>query len=283
MPQIFEYRGAEGLVYAKVTADDKDNYTAGAVKDLAGLATVTKAVNSTDETHYYDNIPAIVISSEGADTITLTISAIPLDVYAEITGQYYDETTGMVVEQERKPEYFALGYVTENTNGDRILVWRMKGRFSVPDTTSSTKNDGTDANGQELTYTGINTVHKFSKTGKGAKGIIVNEGLDLADTTNFFDTVQTPDTVQPKTETPSVFLSASALTIEAGNSATIVATTVPASADVTWESSNETAATVEGGTVTALAEGVTNISASITVSGQTYTAVCAVNVTPAQI
>ena len=283
MPQIFEYRGAEGLVYAPVTVDDKDNYTTGTVKELAGLATVTKSTNSSDETHYYDNIPAIVISSEGADTITLNVSAIPLDVLADITGQYYDENTGMYVEQERTPKYFALGYATETTSGDRVVVWRLKGRFSVPDTTSSTKNDGTDAAGQELTFTGINTVHKFTKTSASAKAVTVNEGLNLADTTNFFSTVQTPDTIQPKTETPSVTLSASALSIEVGNSATVTATVVPASAEVTWTSSEETVATVTDGTIAALAEGATVVRAAITVGGQVYGANCNVAVTPAQI
>ena len=283
MPQIFEFRGAEGLVYAPVTVDDKDNYTTGTVKDLAGLAQVTKATNSSDETHYYDNIPAIVISSEGADTITLNVSAIPQDVLAEITGQYYDDTTGMLVEQERVPQYFALGYKTQTTNGDDVYVWRLKGMFSIPDVTSSTKNDGTDAAGQELVYTGINTVHKFSKTGKGAKGVNVNDGLNLADVSNFFDTVQTPDTVQPKTETPSISLSASALSIEAGNEATVIATYVPNTATVVWTSSAEEVATVEDGTIAALADGTTTITAKITVGSRDYTATCAVTVTPAQI
>ncbi len=283
MPQIFEYRGAEGLVYAPVTVDDKDNYTTGTVKELAGLATVTKAVDSSSDTHFYDNIPAIVIDSEGQDTITLKVSGIPLDVYAELTGQYYDADLGMLVEQEREPGYFALGYITSRTDGTRVLVWRMKGKFSVPDTTSNTKANNTDASGQELTYTGINTIHKFQKTGKGAKGINVDEGKNLADTDNFFDTVQTPDTVHAKTETPSVTLSASALSIEEGNSATITASVVPATAEVTWTSSEETVATVTNGTVAALAEGTTTIKAEITVGTTKYSDTCAVTVSQAQI
>lgn len=207
MPKIVEYRGAEGLVFAEIIADDNQTpteqdanhgYKTGTVKELAGLATVNKSTNSTDETHYYDNIPAIVISSEGSDTVTLNVSAIPLDVLAEITGQFYDAATGMLVEQERDPKYYALGYKTQNTDGEDILVWRLKGRFSIPDMESSTKNDGTDANGQELVYTGINTTHKFTKTGKSAKGVTVNDGLGLADTDEFFDTVQTPDTITAK-------------------------------------------------------------------------------------
>lgn len=278
---IVEFRGASGLVYAEVTVDDAENFSTGTVKPLAGLATVTKAANSSDEAHYYDNIPAIVITSDGADTITLNVSAIPLDVQADIYGEYYDPDLGMLVEQEREPKYFALGYITENTAGQEIYVWRLKGRFGVADETSSTKNDGTDANGQELTFTGIKTTHKFTKTGKSSSGIVVNTGLNLADVDGFFDSVQTPDTVQPITATPFIALSASAISIEEGNSATIIADTVPDDAVVTWTSSAEAVATVDGGTVSALAAGTTTITAKITVGSRDYSATCAVTVTEA--
>ena len=43
MPQIYEYRGVEGLVYAEVLKDTKTEFTTGTVKDLAGVATIAKA------------------------------------------------------------------------------------------------------------------------------------------------------------------------------------------------------------------------------------------------
>lgn len=196
MPKIYEYRGVEGLVYAPVTADTSEAITFGAVKDLAGVAEISKTTDSTDEAHYYDNIPAIVVSSTGSDEITISTSAIPLDVLADITGQYYDTTTGMFVEQERTPKYFAIGYKTKTTDGVNMLVWRLKGRFNIPDQTNATENDGTDANGQEITFTGINTIHKFTKTSASAKGITVDTSVNAVDEDDFFEAVQTPDTVK---------------------------------------------------------------------------------------
>lgn len=195
MPKIYEYRGVEGLVYAPVTADTKEAITFGTVKDLAGVAEIGKSTDSTDEAHYYDNIPAIVVSSTGKDEITINTSAIPLDVLADITGQYYDATTGMFVEQERSPRYFAIGYKTKTTDGTDMYVWRLKGRFNIPDQTNATEDDGTDANGQEIKYTGINTIHKFTKTSASAKGITVDTSVNAVDEDDFFETVQTPDTV----------------------------------------------------------------------------------------
>lgn len=199
--KIYEYRGVEGLVYAPVTNDDNSEtgYTTGTVKPLAGVAEIGKTTDSSNEAHYYDNLPAVVVSSTGSDEITISASAIPLDTLADITGQYYDAATGMFTEQERTPGYFAIGYQTKDTDGNVYYVWRLKGTFNIPDQTNGTEDDGTDANGQELTYTGISTTHKFTKTGKPAKAITVNTGLELADVTNFFDAVQTPDSVQAVT------------------------------------------------------------------------------------
>lgn len=193
---IEEYRGVESLVYALVTTDSAEEYTTGAVKQLAGVAEISRTTESSSEVHYYDNIPAVTIESTGADELTCAVSAIPLDVLADITGQYYDEATGTLVEGERTNKYFAIGYIAEKTSGEKVLVWRYKGTFSIPDTTHNTKDDGTDANGQEIVFTGISTTHKFEKTGKGAKAI--NTLASKVDTTSFFATVTTPDTLVAK-------------------------------------------------------------------------------------
>ena len=197
MPKTyFEYRGVSNAVYAEITADTEANFTTGAVKDLTGVSEIGKTTDSANETHYYDNLPAIVIDSVGSDEITINTSGIPLDVMADITGQYYDEQTGMLVEQESTPKYFAFGYITDKTDGTKVLVWRLKGKFSIPGTTSATKDDGTDANGQELTYTGISTVHKFTKTGKPARAINIDTSVNQAMTdATFFAQVNTPDTI----------------------------------------------------------------------------------------
>lgn len=198
--EIVEYRGVEGLVAAEVLTDDngESGYTTGTPFAIAGVAEISRKTDSSSEAHYYDNIPAVVVSSTAADEVTINASAIPLDVFAKITGQNYDELTGSLIEGARDVKYFAIGYKTKKTNGDEVYVWRYKGTFNIPDTTNTTENDSTDANGQEIVFTGISTTHKFTKTGKGAKSINVDLGKDLADVTTFFDEVTTPDTIQAK-------------------------------------------------------------------------------------
>lgn len=204
LQEIVEWRGVEGLVAAEVTVDDNETgdnhgYVTGSVFAIAGVAEISRATDSSNEAHYYDNIPAVIVSNTASDTVTITASAIPFDVLAEITGQNYDSATGSLIEGPRDFKYFALGYKTKKTNGDEVYVWRYKGTFSIPDQTNSTENDGTDANGQEIVFTGISTTHKFTKTGKGAKALNVDLGKDLANVSTFFDEVTTPDTLAKKT------------------------------------------------------------------------------------
>lgn len=196
LQEIVEYRGIEGLVCAEVLNDDNSaGYSTGNVFAIAGVAELSKTTDSSNEAHYYDNIPAVVVSNTSSDTVTISASAIPLDVLAEITGQYYDDTAGAIVEGPRTVKYYAIGYKTKKTNGDEMYVWRYKGTFNIPDQTNATENDGTDANGQEIVYTGISTTYKFSKTGKGAKAMVVDTSKELADVSHFFDAVVTPDTI----------------------------------------------------------------------------------------
>ena len=202
LDEIVEFRGVTDLVIAEVLTDNNkegEGYTTGEVIELAGVGEISKTTGNSSESKYYNNMAAIVINSTGADEIKCSVSVIPQDKLALITGQDYDEETGTLIEGERKVKYFALGYKTKKTNGDEIYVWRHKGTFNIPDNTHATENDGTDSNGQEVTYTGISTTHKFNKTRKVAKAINVDVSKGLADVSTFFDTVTTIDTLKKVT------------------------------------------------------------------------------------
>lgn len=75
-----------------------------------------------------------------------------------------------------------------------------------------------------------------------------------------------------------VFLDKSELELTVGDTFDLTATAFPVGTAVTWATSAAAKATVADGKVTAVAAGNANITASITVGGQTYTATCAVTV-----
>jgi phi13 family phage major tail protein len=188
-----DYRGVDNLVYAKITQDDSEGYATSEVKPLIPAAEISKSTESSSATKYYDNKPAIVINSEGADEISITGAAIPIDVLADITGKIIDATTGAFIDVEAVPPYVAIGYQFDLTSGEKVYIWRNKGKFGIPDESSATRDDGTDSNGQELTFTGISTDHKFTN-GHSAKGVVADTRFSNVDESKFFKTVCTPDT-----------------------------------------------------------------------------------------
>lgn len=207
--EVFEYRGVQDAVIAEVLTDDNEEgsgYTTGPVMSLVPVAEIGKTVEVTSEPHYYDNRAALIIKGEGPDEITITGAGMLLERYALVAGRHFDKATGAMVEGPHKTRYFALGYKTQDTNGHDRYVWRYKGTFAVPEDSHSTQNDGTEATGTTLVYSGIYTNHKFTKgeydgstwTAAPVKGLVVDVGLGLADVSTFFDTVTTPDALKAK-------------------------------------------------------------------------------------
>lgn len=198
---ISEWRGIEGLVAAEVLCDDNSSeeghgYVTGDVFSIAGINQLTKNTPSTNEVKYYDNMPAISISTTGKDEVTCSVSALDLEVLAKITGQYYDDTTGALIEGPRTVKYFAIGYKTKRTNGDTMYVWRYKGTFNIPNSEHNTEDESANSNGQEIVFTGITTTHKFTKTNEGAKSLAIDIDAGLVDQSTidgFFTEVTTPD------------------------------------------------------------------------------------------
>ena len=198
MSKVVEYRGVDNLVAAEVT-NDGDAYETGEVFPVAPVAEISKTTETGSETKYYDNLPALVINSEGSDEIELTVALPDLATYAKLVGKEIDTATGAMIDGEREPKYYALGYRFKKTDGTYRYVWRLKGMFGIPDETSATEDDGTDSNNMELVYTGISTSHKFTKSKKPAKAVVIDDTpTSKADISAFFTAVTTPDNLKSK-------------------------------------------------------------------------------------
>lgn len=278
--KVVEFRGCDNVVVAEVTKDDSTGYTVGNIIPLAPVAEVSKTTENSSETHYYDNVGAIVIRTEGSDEVTLTTPALELGQLATITGKSVDPATGAYVDDEGVEKYYALGYRLKLTDGTFRYVWRLKGAFSnIPDETSTTESDSVDTNNQSVVFTGNKTLYSFQAGNiKGrAKAVVIDERDGLADVSGFFSQVITPDNVASlaKATTTAISLSSSSESIVKDETATITATTTPSGQHVTWSSSNPAVATVSGGVITAVAVG----TAVITATSGNYSASCAVTVT----
>lgn len=199
-----EFRGCRNLVFAEVTTDDNEvsgGYVTGEVKALAPVGEISKTVETASEAKYYDNVPKIIIDSEGSDTVTFTIAVPSDEVLAEITGRVYDVAKKMYIEAPRTNKYFAVGYILGEVGegGDERFVWRYKGTFNIPDETSATKDNGTTSNNMSLVFTGIYTEHEFTNGGgtgvkAPAKSGYVRKSGTVTEK-DYFKQVYTPDTV----------------------------------------------------------------------------------------
>lgn len=196
---VFEFRGIDSVMYAKVLSDTAEGITWDTPKELAPIAELGKETDTSSESHYYNNKALISLTSEGADNLTLSLSAIPLHVLADITGKFFDEATGAMSENGAIPPDIALIYRTKGTDGYYRYVVRYKCKCSIPSETVQTEDEGTDANGQELSIIGINTVHEFTKGGS-AKALVVDTRYGNADLADFFTEVKTIDSITAKGE-----------------------------------------------------------------------------------
>ena len=293
--QIFEFRGVDKFHFAEIIKDDSTGYKTGTPIHIP-VQEIGKSTDSSSEAHYYDNKAMIVVNSESADTIALTIAPPALDILTKLIGKSFDATTGMMVDSPRQNKYYALSYRTKGTDGGYRYVTRLKGQFSIPEETNHTEDDSTDTNNTQITFTGIYTEHEFQKgiydgtkwEPAGAKGIVVDARYGLADVSNFFDAIQTPDSVQIASSTPVTGVTVSPTTgsITVGGAALeLTATVAPEDAtnkSVTWSSSDDTVATVSAtGEVTAVGAGSATITVT-TVDGS-FTATCAVTVSAATV
>ena len=292
--QIFEFRGVDKFHFAEVIKDDDTGYVTATPIHIP-VQEIGKSTDSSSEAHYYDNKAMIVVNSESADTITLTIAPPALEILSKLQGKSFDETTGMMVDCPKQNKYYAITYRTKGTDGGYRYVTRLKGQFNIPDETNHTEDDSTDTNNTQITFTGIYTEYEFDKgiykdgqwEKSGAKGIVVDERYGLADVSNFFNSIQTPDSVMVKgsVAVTGVTISDATATITTGSTKTLTATVAPEDAtnkSVRWTSSDDAIASVDDeGVVTAVAAGSATITVT-TVDGN-FTAICAVTVEAATI
>ena len=113
--QIFEFRGVDNFNFARVITDDETGYETETPIHIP-VQEVGKSTDSSSEAHYYDNKAMIVVNSESADTITLTVAPPALEYLAKLIGKSFDETLGMLVDSEKNNDYFAITYRTKGTD-----------------------------------------------------------------------------------------------------------------------------------------------------------------------
>lgn len=192
---ISAFRGVKDLVIAKYA----DGGTYGEVTPLAGVQNIGFDVSESVAVHYFDNKAAIVISSEGEDTLSLTVSKTDLKTRALIEGRAYDETKKALIGTPKKTsDSFALGFKAQLTNGNQEWYWFYFGKFTTGSKEFATQDDGTDISTMSYTFTAAFTPETFTVDGKAQPvkyALIEVSDETAAPAATYFDAVTTPDKI----------------------------------------------------------------------------------------
>lgn len=198
MDEFVLRRGLKDIYAAEILTDNNESgegYTVDTPFHLIPAGEMTRTVDSEKTDIYYDDTVFATIGREAATEIQITGAALRADALAKINNKDIDATTGAVVDSgEYTPKYFALGGTAENTDGTIEYFWFLKGTFSIPEQNDKTKDDTTDTNGMQLTFSAVQTKHVFELKNKVAKRVVIDTGItELKENQSWTAQVVTPD------------------------------------------------------------------------------------------
>lgn len=190
-------RGLDELYVAEVTADTAEEFVTATPFKLIPAGEMGVTVDKDAANYWFDNSVFAIVGREGSSEITISGAGMrPADI-AKLNGKTVDETTGAVFDDGAYTEkYWAFGGRKKNIDGTFEYFWFQKGSFAIPDDAAKTEGEDTDATGTELTYTAIQTTHKFDATGKVCKRVVIDtETSQITAEADWFAQVVTPDNI----------------------------------------------------------------------------------------
>lgn len=191
--------GLDSLYIAEVTLDDATGYTADTPEYFAPAAEASQEPSSSFEIDYADDKPYDVMTAEGETKITLTVTNIPVEMLAKITGRVFDSASGRMFDNGAEAPYIALSFRSKKSNGSYRYYQYLKGKFTPPKEEAMTKGEKPEPKKVQLEFTAIHTTYEFDL---GSINGTVKRVIGDEDTTNFsatgwFTQVQTPVAVAP--------------------------------------------------------------------------------------
>lgn len=201
-------RGLKNIFAAEILHDDNETPTTGQsdhgyVTDtpfhLIPAGEMSRSADNEKSDTYFDDVVFATVGKEGATEITISGAALRPDALAKINNKHVDSTTGAILDTgEFNPKYFAIGGEAENLDGTSELFWFLKGTFAIPEQSDKTKDDSTDTNGMELTFSAVQTQHLFSVGGKNKpmKRVVIDTSITKIKASQDWNAqVVTPDNI----------------------------------------------------------------------------------------
>lgn len=160
-PTVSSTIGLKNVVIAPLTVDTEETLTYGAVQAVAGAveASVTPE-NADPDIMYADDIEFDTLYADPEISFKLKMADIPLTIQEMIFNNKIDENGVLVRTSQDKPDYFAVGFKSEKSNGKYRYVWLYKVR-AKPLTESFATKEGKTVTRQnpEVEFTAIKRTH----------------------------------------------------------------------------------------------------------------------------
>lgn len=288
--RLYETGIDRGVLYPQ---DNTGNYPNGVVWN--GLSSVSESPSGAEANAIYaDNIKYLELRSAEEFGATVEAYTYP-DEFAVCDGSAEVATGVNVGQQPRKK--FGLSYRTivgndiENDSYGYKLHLIYNAMASPSERQYQTVNDSPEAISfsWEMTTTPVAVGGNFKPT---ASITIDSTKADAAKLAELEDVLYGSDTAEARLPLPAevidimggaatfdIHLNRANVSVQAGRTTTVKATTTPAGKTVTWASSDDTKATVANGVITGVAAGSATVTASFIEDGVTYSDECKVTVT----
>ena len=147
-PTVSSTIGLKNMVIAPLTADTESTLTYGDLQLVAGAieASITPG-NADPLIQYADDIEFDTLYPDPELTFTTKMADIPLAVQEMIFGNQIDSNGVLIRKATDKPPYFAVGFMSEKSNGKYRYVWLFKVR-AKPLTENYATKEGSTINRQ---------------------------------------------------------------------------------------------------------------------------------------
>jgi len=142
-PVVSSTVGLKNMVLAPLTEDTETTLTYGALQLVAGAieASITPE-NADPDIMYADDQEFDVLYPDPELSFKTKMADIPLSIQEQIFGNRIDDNGVLIRSASDKPPYFAVGFMSEKSNGKFRFVWLFKTRAKPVTESYQTKEGG---------------------------------------------------------------------------------------------------------------------------------------------
>ncbi len=160
-PVVSSTVGLKNVVIAPLTTDTPEEHAYGTLQLMAGAIDASITPNNADpDQQFADDVEFDVLYPDPELSFKTKMADIPLQIQEMIFGNQIDDNGVLIRTSTDKPPYFAIGFMSEKSNGKFRYVWLYKGR-AKPVTENYSTKAGTTITRQtgEIEWTFIKRTH----------------------------------------------------------------------------------------------------------------------------